>query len=302
MVHDMEKTAGALSVLCADVSVGARLSRTLDAPEAQYAVRRCEKRLRRSVENYRGRLVEYTGRTVMAFFDESKDALQSAIEMQRRVANLPRYPGLPLAIRVGICAGHQSAETRYFPSAGTNPAISLSAVADPGNILISLPKREKLLPWVSLVAESVPDLQLNCGKRRLGIFQVTWREVKPGVLRTALAQLEDVAERLCLRHLGGEMVLDQNRPVVSLGRQAGCDVTLSDRRCSRAHATIERRLDRFVLVDRSANGTFVTFEGQIEVFVHHQELVLFGRGKLSLGASPSTPGVEVVHFQAGSAS
>jgi hypothetical protein len=63
------------------------------------------------------------------------------------------------------------------------------------------------------------------------------------------------------------------------------------------HGTIERRLDRFVFVDQSTNGTFVTLEDQIEFFVHRKELVLFGHGQLSLGTPSSASGAELVQFQ-----
>jgi predicted component of type VI protein secretion system len=49
------------------------------------------------------------------------------------------------------------------------------------------------------------------------------------------------------------------------------------------HARIERRRDKFVLVDQSSNGTFVTVEGEAEVHLRREELMLRGRGRISFG-------------------
>ncbi|MGP1609539.1 MAG: hypothetical protein ACTS5G_02450, partial [Burkholderiales bacterium] len=147
-----------LSVLCADVIGGEGLPRYLDRQEALYAQGRCENRIERSVESNGGRVVERTGGKMMAFFGNNVSALQSAIEMQQRIADLPPNAGSPLGIRVGVCTGHLSREACYFPSEGDNPAVSLSGAGEPGHILLSIPKRVKFAPWLPLVTASMPDL------------------------------------------------------------------------------------------------------------------------------------------------
>jgi len=298
-MHNIEKMEQSLSVLCADIAGDERLSRLLDKPEARYAIGRCENRIKRAVESNGGYRVDFTGNKVMAFFSDSVDALQSAIEMQRRISALPPYSGIPLSIRVGVCTGHQSQEERYFPSEGTNPAVSLSAIADPAHILLSVPKRVKRFPWQQLARERLPDMALSCGNRQLNVFRVAWQDAEPVVLKSALSQMGNGLDRLLLRYNGVELVLDGNRPVLKIGRQADCDVVLRDTRSSRLHGLIERRQDRFVFVDCSSNGTFVTLEDQIEFFVRRKELMLFGHGQLSLGGPSSASGVEIVEFQTG---
>ncbi|WP_265948211.1 adenylate/guanylate cyclase domain-containing protein [Dechloromonas sp. A34] len=293
----MGTSEGALAVLCADIARSARLAPELEHSEALYTVQRCEKRIRRAVESHGGRLVERSGNKLMAFFANDAEALQSAIEMQHRIAELPPHSGHPMGVRVGVCTGHLVREQCYFPGAGENPAASLSAVATPGHILLSVPKRATLFPWLQLAANSVPDLLLNCGQRRLGVFQLDGQQPAPIALRLALAEPGDGAGRLCVRHNNVEMVLDETQPLTRIGRHPDCDLVIRDARCSRDHGTIERRLDRFVFVDRSTNGTFISLEGKAEVHIHRRELALIGRGVLSLGAPASASGVEQVHFE-----
>lgn len=296
----MEKSDQSLSVLCADVTGRVRLPRYLDRPDALYAVDRCARRIRRSLENHGGHLVDRADGKLMAFFDDSVDALQAAIELQHRVSDLPPYAGAPLAVRVGICTGHDAKEERYFSRDGANPAASLSEVADAEHILLSVPKRMKFFPWSQLTSDGVPELALNCGKRELGILQVAWQEPEPVALKTALAQLGDTPDQLFLRYNDTEFILDDQHPLLTIGRQLGCGITLHSTSCSRIHGTIERRLDRYVYIDRSSNGTYVTLEDQIEFFVLRKELLLFGHGQLSLGAPASFKGAEIVRFQTSS--
>ena len=64
---------------------------------------------------------------------------------------------------------------------------------------------------------------------------------------------------------------------------------------SRAHAMIERRRDKFILIDHSSNGTYVTVDGEPEVQLCRDELLLRGHGWISFGQSKATS-QEAVEF------
>lgn len=288
-----------LSVVCAELTGQAQWSHHLGLPEGRHGLARCDKRIRRAVEGRGGRLLEADGNKWLAFFPDHVDALQSAIDMQRRIADLPPFSGIPMAIRVGVCAGHDVKEERFFPSDGPNPAVALAAVAGPGKILISVPRRAKAFPWSDLAANGRPDLALHCGQRQLGIFHVPWQAAPPPALPAALALLGKGDPPLRVRYRDQDLVLSVSRPVLRIGRQAECDLAVRDQRCSRVHGTLERRGDQVYLVDRSANGTYVCFAGRSEIFVQHRELLLTGQGRLSLGAPAGTEGAEQVQFDFG---
>ena len=83
---------------------------------------------------------------------------------------------------------------------------------------------------------------------------------------------------------------------VTLGRDAQNDIVIADRLASRSHARIERRRDRFVLVDHSSNGTFLTIEGEPEIQLRREEFVLRGHGHISFGHAYSKDPSETVQF------
>lgn len=284
------------SILCANVS-GARLLHGRLAPsEVEHAVGRCEKRIRNAVQSFGGKVVRRGRDRVIALFPKSEDALQSAIEIQRRVAALPRYSGIALGVGIGVCGGHGRDEMRFFEGEGSNAATSLSDFAHPRQVLFSMPKRLGMLPWMPLVTHGLPSLSLSCGRRRLGVFELDWQKYDPFSLRVMISS--SIGNGLMhVRHNETGIVLDAHRPLLTIGRHADCNICLLDPRCSRQHARIERRSDRFVVVDRSTNGTFVTIEGEPEHFIRNHEMPLRGRGWLSFSGPSAEAGAELLYFE-----
>jgi pSer/pThr/pTyr-binding forkhead associated (FHA) protein len=80
------------------------------------------------------------------------------------------------------------------------------------------------------------------------------------------------------------------------GRDQSNDVVIADRMASRVHGRIERRRERFYYVDRSSNGTYVTNEGDVELLIRRDELLLRGRGRIGFGHSAGDADAEVVTF------
>ncbi len=100
---------------------------------------------------------------------------------------------------------------------------------------------------------------------------------------------------LRLRHSTGELVLVDGSEI-KLGRSADCDILIVDPKASRMHASIERRRDKFVLIDRSANGTYVVLDDKREIHLKREEFTLSGGGVLGFGQSPRAPGADTRHL------
>ena len=83
---------------------------------------------------------------------------------------------------------------------------------------------------------------------------------------------------------------------MTLGRDQQNDVVIADKMASRLHARIERRRDKFVLVDQSSNGTYVKIDDEPEMQLRREEMILRGRGRVSFGHAHSSEGEEVLTF------
>ena len=101
--------------------------------------------------------------------------------------------------------------------------------------------------------------------------------------------------RLQLDFDGQRLLMGPERRKATFGRDHEADFTVQSPTVSRAHAMIERRRERFVLVDHSLNGSFVTFEGKPEMKLRHEELTLVGHGWIAFG-QPRADAQQVAEF------
>ncbi|HLQ01095.1 MAG TPA: FHA domain-containing protein, partial [Burkholderiales bacterium] len=85
----------------------------------------------------------------------------------------------------------------------------------------------------------------------------------------------------------GERTVDfpREKAALTLGREASCDVVVAEKTASRNHARIERSGVQYVLIDESTNGTYVEIEGDREVLLRRDRIMLRGRGKIAFGTS-----------------
>jgi hypothetical protein len=96
------------------------------------------------------------------------------------------------------------------------------------------------------------------------------------------------SRRLKLRFQGQEIVVDENRANIAIGRAEENDIVVKGNLISRLHAKIELVRNKFQLVDQSTNGTFVTTREGEEAFVRRDSMQLKGEGLIGFGRVPET--------------
>jgi adenylate cyclase len=289
-----------LSVVSAAVAESSRLFGKLQNAEALHAVDRCLKRMTRAIDGFHGRLVTIGRDDLGAVFDNASDACQAAIAMQRRTADLPPVSGIQLAIRIGFHHGPVVEASGKILGDGATQAEGLAGQAGPGQILTSSTTQSLLTPQLQL---STCRLE-NDGNAALPaaepLFEVLWSEPRvdaPKVIFDVPTVNRERELRLCVRYGNYVKLLDRHRPSVVMGRDATCEITVHNRRASRNHARIERRGSHFVLTDLSTNGTFVTVNGEQELFLRHEQFILRGRGVISFAASAGSPTADIAEFE-----
>ncbi len=81
-----------------------------------------------------------------------------------------------------------------------------------------------------------------------------------------------------------------------IGRGEQADLMVGAAFASRKHLVIVFRNGKFVLVDKSTNGTFVKPQGGEEVYLQQEELPLSGSGLISLGKSISVSNEHLIYY------
>lgn len=295
MIHKLQQ---AVCVLFADVSGSDRLYEKLGDAEALHAVDRCIKRMERAVAIHGGRVVKVIGDEMMAVFGDADSGIQSACEIQQRIDNLPPVSGVKLSVRAGLHFGPTQERNDDVFGDTVDMAAGMVAAADSGQIVTTagtvavlsalLRKAVRPVGLRPLPENSVDDL---------AAFEVVWRDNPELTMKASHAMKPEPIPVLRLRHAGVGAQFDGVRDAVSFGRDAGNDLIIADRRASRNHARIERRVGHYILVDQSTNGTYVTFDGQLEFALKKEEVTLHGRGRIAFGHSSRDVNAEIVEFE-----
>ena len=288
-----------LSILTAGISGSARLHEKLGTAEALRAVDRCMKRIERAVEAFDGDLIKIGGDEMKAAFHTADAAVHAAIEMQQRIADLPPVSGVKLAIRVGISCGEGDALGSLVDDEATKEAALLTGQAKPAQILISGKIRE-LLP--ASLASQANEVELGSSAPSGSVYEVLLPDAPsslPGSVIESPAYTSTPTGSGCLRlrYRDDTVLLNEGKTLIRMGRDAACDLVIHDRRASRHHASIERRGNQVVLIDRSTNGTYVMINGLPEHFLKQSECILRGKGVILFAASSSNPDGECAEFE-----
>jgi class 3 adenylate cyclase len=294
----MSKAERNLCVLFADVSGSTRLYEKLGDKEALHAVERCLNRMTRATEQFKGRVVKTIGDEVMAVFDSAEAGMDAACSMQQRVDDLPPVSGIKLAIRIGFHFGPAIEDAKDVFGDTVNTAARMAGLAKAGQIITTAETVGALPTLLQQSTREIDALSVKGKAEDVRVCEVLWQESDDLTMKSGSVAPAPVSARLTVRHGENVQVLDPGHGAFSLGRDAGCDIIINDRRASRTHARIERRRDKFVLIDQSTNGTYVTFVGEAEFALKREEVILRSKGRISFGHAFDEGG-EIVEFQVG---
>jgi class 3 adenylate cyclase len=284
-----------LAVLFADVAGSTRLYETVGDAEALATIGRCLALIRVACEGYGGRVVKTIGDEVMAVFPSADQATEAAAEMQARIRALPPAGTVRLAIRVGFHCGPALEVDGDVFGDSVNVAARMVALAKGEQVILSAQTVAVLAPVLRMRVREIDSLTVKGKHDDIGIFELIWQESDDDLTALATRPVRPPARiRLC--HGAREIVLGESNPTLRLGRDPQNDVVIADRMASRMHARIERRRDKFVLVDQSSNGTYVTIDGEPEIQVRREEMILRGRGHVSFGHAWNGDAGEVLQF------
>ena len=291
----MTDASPSLAVLFADVSGSTKLYESLGDNEALATIGRCVAVMSSVCVEHGGRVVKTIGDEVMAVFASADKAAQAAAEMQTRVSEQAPVGGSRLAIRVGFHLGPAIETSGDVFGDSVNVASRMAALAKREQIILSSHTAAALAPWLRARVREVDTLSVKGKTQDIGIFELIWQDSDADLTAVA-TRWKPLPARIVLRHGATERILDESATTITLGRDAQNDIVIADRKASRLHARVERRRDKFVIVDQSSNGTYVTVDGEPEIMLRREELMLRGRGRVAFGHAHADDPVEFLAF------
>ena len=293
----MAEQVSEASVLFADVSGSTKLYETAGDATAHAAIEKCVNLMREKTIAAKGRVIKTIGDEVMSAFPTADNAADAAIEMQSAILELPPVGNTQIGIRIGFNHGPVVERDGDVFGDAVNLAARLAGVATKGQIITARDTVMLMSPMLKAATRAITTIQVKGKAQEIQVYELIWQQSED---MTTLASQKSVYKpknaKLRLIVQGAEVILSSERPGVALGRDATADLVIKERMASRAHGKIERRLDKFILTDHSANGTFITVEGDKEIVLRREEFTLRGHGWIAFGQTRATATDVVEYF------
>jgi len=285
-----------LTILFVDVSDSTRLYESIGDAAAFREVRECLKLFEEVAASYQGRVVKTIGDGSMCAFPSADTALLAACEMQARVQQRKALQDHKISIRVGLHHGPVLVDGNDVYGDTVNTASRMAQFAASGQIITSGETVDMLSSAHRSSTRRLDALPVKGKHEAVTVHSVMWQAGSdhtqmPGRVETIAPQAK--VAQLRLTHAGREITVTTS---ISMGRNATNAIALKDTMASRDHARIERRKDKFVLIDQSSNGTFVNMKSGEEYKLLREEMFLHGSGAISFGHSSRDKNAEIVGF------
>jgi class 3 adenylate cyclase len=291
-----------VAILFADVVGSTKLYEQLGDARARDMVGVCIDVMKSATEQNHGTVIKTMGDEVMSTFPTADDALNAAAMMQKHISTHPllRIDDHTVAIRIGCNFGPVVLENRDVFGSAVHTANRMTSQAKAGQIMTTATMVEHLSnDWRASVRQ-IDIATLKGRSSEVALFEVLWEQEDVTSMVPAIAigtrDRRAKLQRLRLRYQGQEVLVDDGRANITIGRAEENDLVVKGNLISRLHARVEINRDKFMLVDQSTNGTFVLGKDGEEAFVRRDSMQIRGEGLIGLGKAPDSNSSQVIRY------
>ena len=244
-----------------------------------------------------GRVVKTIGDEVMCVFANAEKSFHAATDMQNKIDSMPVVSGTKRRIRVGFHAGPVIEENGDLFGDTVNIAARMAGLAKGMQIMTTRSTIDALPSYLRSFTRDIAALNVKGKADDMAVCEVLWQDEGDLTMTMAALPSPTVADgEMMLKHGSEEITLAGARNSAAMGRDPGSDIVVTDVKASRHHARIEKRRDKFFLADQSTNGTFVKFNGEAEIGLRREEIMLRGSGRILFGHSEAEGAGDTVEF------
>jgi class 3 adenylate cyclase len=289
-----------MTILFADISGSTKLFESRGDVAARSITSAILAALGEIAVRHAGRVIKHIGDEIMCTFPGAMNALQAAIEMQRRVAADAAWQRDRLAMRIGLNHGEALEEDGDVYGDAVNLAARVADHAKREQIVTTLASVQAVNAMGTFKTRNLGQIRVAGKQHPIDIVDVIWQEDTSNVTMVARAIRLDAPgtmHKLVMRSRGQVIELNEMSPPFGLGRDPGNNLVVDNEWVSRNHAIIEFQRGFFTLTDRSTNGTYVRLGDDDELRLHRDTIQLRKSGSISLGQSVDRDPDNVVYFQ-----
>jgi class 3 adenylate cyclase len=288
-----------ITILFADVSGSTKLFEMRGDVEARRIIANVLEALVEVTVSNGGRLIKTIGDEIMCTFPGALQGLLAATDMQRRVKNDAVFVSDNIGIRIGLHHGDALIEADDVFGDAVNVAARMAAIARRDQIVTTAVSAQGITSAGALNLRSLGTARVAGKLKPIEIVDVLWQEDLTNVtmVQNVIGGGADPTRmRLVLRFQSRVFEIDELSQPFTIGRDPGNTLTVDAEWISRNHAMIEWKRGRFMLIDRSTNGTWVRIDNEEAQVVHRDEFHLRKSGSVSFGQAHSEDASRDLYF------
>ena len=290
-----------LAVLFSDVVGSTRIYEILGDQRAREVIALCIELMESATVQNRGTVIKTMGDEVMATFPTADDALNAAALIQRSITTHPalQVDGQSVSVRIGCHYGPVVLESRDVFGATVHTANRMTSQAKSGQIMTTAATVEQLSAEWRASVRQIDVATLKGQGAEITLYEAIWQTDDVTSMLPSInigSSTERKALRLRLTLPDRELVIDESKPQIAIGRADENDVVIRGNLISRIHVRIEISRSKFLLIDQSTNGTFVNSVAGEESFVRRDSMQLKGAGMIGLGKVPEDDSPQTIRF------
>jgi len=291
-----------LAVLFADIAKSTELYETLGDKNAQIQITSTLSNLSQVAKQFQGTVIKTIGDEIMCTFPNADCAMEAAKRMHMALDEsiLDNKTNMtPINIYIGFHYGQAIIDGNDVFGEAANIAARMVALAQQRQTLTTEETAKLLSPALQSSTRFIDKTIIKGRSRETNIYECIWEQHDVTVMMDtgAVTSVPKLKAHLRLQFQDQIIDVDESRPFLTLGRQKHNDLIFKGERVSRSHARIEHRKGRFVIIDKSSNGTYIIIEGKKKVHLKREEAQLVGKGVIFLGKKPDEDVSEAVHFE-----
>lgn len=296
MARDLE-----VAILFADVVGSTQLYDRFGDTKASETVAVCLDAMKDATLQFSGTVIKTIGDEVMSTFPTVDQAMSAAVVMQKRIsADTKDGEHIPVSIRVGCHFGPVVQEQNDIFGAAVHTANRMTSQAKARQIVISGDTVQLMSPEMQKQTRQIDVATVRGRMDEIALFELLWNpEEATSMLPSIEWENRDRrASRLVLTFRDRSIQVSDQKKSVTIGRAEDNDLVIKGNLISRIHAKVEMRRGKFILIDQSTNGTFITSIQGDERFLRRDTTELHGEGIIGLGRAEEPGASLAIHFKA----
>lgn len=292
MTEELERET---TVLFADILGGADLIAKAGDAAAVAALAGCISHIRTAAEGCGARVMNRGADKLMALVASPDAAADAAAAMHAAMDTFPQQSDIKLALGIGFHHGPIIQKDNEVFGDTVNLAAKLVEQAANGQIITTRETATHLSPLYRAWMRKLYSIDIKGRSGQVALCELVWRADDNATLFAKKRTTRVATTTLTLVYRDKKIVRRRDRDSVTIGRDEHCGIQIADDQASRLHCTIERRQDKWFLIDHSTNGTYVSVDRTQDVLIQREEFTLSGRGRITCG-QPSVSTNEIVEF------